>query len=133
MDRVVTVARRKGDAGKADLLFSRLVRSRGACERCGQPATDTAHIVRRRYSATRCDERNAWALCRPCHRLTEEFPDEFMHLVDCTIGRGLYEELRRIAEAGLATSSRLFWRGEVERLTARCVELGIDTRWKAAS
>ena len=129
----MTVSRRRGDPGKADMLFSRLVRSRGDCERCGRPGTDTAHIVRRRYSATRCVEDNAWCLCRSCHQLTDQWPHEFMWLVERTIGVDRYHELYRLANAGLTQSSRLFWRGEVQRLIARCEEVGVDTRWRSVS
>jgi len=124
----MTVSRAKGDRGRADELFSRIVRSRGACERCGREATDTAHIIKRRYSATRCLEENAWALCRSCHRETEEFPHLFMGLVELTVGVDRYKELYSLAQAGPSMSSRLFWAGEVERLKERCLELGIDTR-----
>ena len=131
----MSVARRKGDAGKADMLFSRIVRSRGYCERCkvtGVPF-DTAHIVRRRYSATRCVEDNAWCACRPCHRMVDEWPGFHMALVDSTIGRERYEELCRDAQEGIPLSSKLWWQAERERLEARCDELGIDKKWKAAS
>jgi len=128
----VTVSKRKGNAGRADMLFSRLVRSRGVCERCDAPATDTAHIVGRRYSATRCVEENAWALCRSCHIVVDSWPQQFMNLVDRTIGREVYESLCRDAQEGIPLSSRLWWAAEVERLLSRCNELGIDTRWRAA-
>jgi hypothetical protein len=128
----VTVNRRKGDPGLADILFSRIVRSRAVCERCGLQATDTAHIVGRRYSATRCVEDNAWALCRQCHNVTGQWPHKFMALVAATIGEARYHELYRQASAGLPCSSHVFWAGEVDRLKARCAELGIDIRRKAA-
>lgn len=124
----MSTARRKGAPGKADMLFSRIVRSRVRCEMCGQPATDTAHIVKRRFSATRCLEDNAWALCRSCHIETEQWPARFLRLVDDTIGRDRYDELVRMAEAGIDLPSKLFWPAEVARLTERCRELGIDTR-----
>lgn len=124
----MSVGRRKGAPGKADMLFSRIVRSRGACQSCGKSATDTAHIVKRRYSATRCLEDNAWALCRSCHIETEQWPVRFLRLVDDTIGRERYDELVQQANAGLSVPSKVFWAGEVERLTERCRELGIDTR-----
>jgi hypothetical protein len=124
----MTVARRKGDPGKADMLFSRIVRSRGTCERCGLQATDTAHIVPRRYSATRCIEDNAWALCRSCHAATGENQREFMALVRATIGEERHDELWQEAYAG--KGGALFWAGEAARMTARAKELGIDTRWK---
>jgi hypothetical protein len=123
-------ARAKGDRGRADMLFSRIVRSRGPCERCGVQGTDTAHIIGRRYSATRCVEDNAWCLCRSCHQLTAEFPHEFMWLVERTIGVRRYMQLHDQAQGGIPGSSKLFWEAEVERLLVRCAELGIDTRWK---
>lgn len=131
----MSVARRKGNPGKADLLYSRLVRSRRICERCGRTdgPFDTAHIVKRRFSATRCVEENSWCLCRTCHQLTEQWPHEFMWLVERTIGVERYKELHALAQAGTKTNARLFWAAEVERLTARCKELGINTRWRSAS
>lgn len=130
----MSVSRRKGNPGKADMLFSRLVRSRGRCELCDgtNGPFDTAHIVRRRYSATRCVEDNAWCLHRTCHQFVDNWPHEFMWLVEKTIGVDRYHELYRLAQAGLQTSSRLFWQAEVERLVARCKEAGVDTRWRAA-
>lgn len=122
------VARAKGDRGRADMLFSRIVRSRGACQRCQAPATDTAHIIGRRFSATRCLEENAWALCRRCHQITGEWPTEFINLVHLTCTMDGYVKLRELAEGGIPTTSKLFWEAEVERLTQRCQELGIDTR-----
>jgi hypothetical protein len=47
-------------------------------------------------------------------------------LVARTIGMGRYGELRRLAVDGKA--GKVFWADEVERLKARCIELGIDTR-----
>ena len=131
----MTVARRKGNPGKADLLFSRIVRSRGSCERCGvTPATDTAHIIRRSWSATRCVEDNAWALCRSCHHLVDEWQFEWNKLVAVTIGFRRAAELRKRATGGLkalGVSTPNFWKGEVERLTSRCQELGLPTTWKS--
>lgn len=133
----MSVQRAKGDRGRADILFSRIVRSRGACERCGRtPATDTAHIVRRMYSATRCVEDNAWALCSSCHRATERWPMEFAELVKATIGVDRYHELREMAYEGLKArgfvSSKLFWAREVARLQARCKELGLPSTRKVS-
>jgi 5-methylcytosine-specific restriction endonuclease McrA len=106
----------KGSKGKADRLFSLLIRFRGSCQRCS--ATDNlqcAHIIRRRYNATRTDERNAWCLCARCHWLTEEQPDEFMDLVERTVGRELYDELKHKAQAGVK-ANEAFWLAECERL-----------------
>lgn len=132
----MSVARRKGDAGKADTLFSLIVRSRGVCERCGESRYETlttAHIVRRSWSATRCLEENAWCLCWSCHRATEDDPAEFMALVNRTLGLHAYQALREKANGGPKTSSALFWRSEAARLTDRAAELGIDTRRKRSA
>ena len=126
----MSVSRVSGDRGRCDLLFSRIVRSRGACERCGRPGTDTAHIVGRRFSATRCAEDNAWCLCRSCHRITGTWADEFMALADGTIGNDRYEALRRQAEAGIVgQTSLMFWRDSLQRLLIRYDELGIADDW----
>ena len=128
----MSVARRKGAPGKADMLVRRIIQQREFCQFCGKPGTDTAHIVKRRFSATRCLEENLWFLCRSCHIETEQWPVKFLRLVDETIGRDRYDELVRLANAGIQVSSKVFWQAEVERLTERCRELGIDTRVRAA-
>jgi hypothetical protein len=110
------------------MLFSRIVRSRASCERCGGQATDTAHIIGRRYSATRCLEENAWALCRRCHQITGDQAFEFVRLVRGTVTEDRYWKLHEMALAGIPTTAKLFWENEVARLEERCRELGIDTR-----
>jgi hypothetical protein len=55
-----------------------------------------------------------------------------MSLVAKTIGQERYVELCLLAQGGIPTSSKLFWAETVERLTARCKELGIDTRRRVA-
>jgi hypothetical protein len=131
----VTVSRRTGAPGKADWLFSRIVRSRGFCQmpgcRCPGPY-DTAHVIGRVYSATRCIEDNAWCLCRTHHTTVDNWPEEKLRLVVQTIGMPRYEELRALAQAGPPPPKRLFWPSEVERLMERCQELGIDTKRGAA-
>lgn len=130
----MTVAKAKGDKGMADILFSRIVRSRGRCERCGRGdgPFETAHIVRRRYSATRCVEDNAWCLCGSCHRATGDDPTLFVELVDRTVGRGRYHDLRLLANRGPSSSPLLWWRAERARLVERCRELGLSTKRTAA-
>lgn len=117
-----SVAKRKGDPGKADQLFRDLVRARGICERCGDRLGpfDTAHIIGRARSGTRCELDNAWCLCRSCHKRVDEWWDEKWSLVQQTIGIERYWQLKKKAEghAAIRMSSATFWRGEVERLTA---------------
>lgn len=129
----MTVARRKGDPGRADELFSRIVRSRGYCQYPGCESTGpfvTAHLIGRGRSATRCLEDNALSMCPSHHLLIDGWWDEKERAVKHTIGLDRYYELKRLAHDGIPGSSKNFWAGEVERLMARCGELDIDTRRK---
>ena len=113
-----------GLRGKATRLHSLVVRARGACQRCGSTTNlQAAHILGRRYTATRTDETNAWCLCATCHFRTGEHADDFLALVDATIGREQYDELKRKASAG-AKSNDTFWLAECERLQILLDEFG---------
>lgn len=128
----MTVSRSKGDRGYCDMLFSRLVRSRGSCERCGKIEVpfDTAHIIGRSYSMTRCELDNAWCLCRTCHVLVDNWWHEKQALVERTIGMTRYWALVAQARQHVQFSSKAFWLGERERLVELCQQTGIDTRWQ---
>jgi hypothetical protein len=109
----------KGLKAKATKLHSQVVRSRGVCARCGErdPAKlQCAHIIPRRYSATRCDPEAAWALCKGCHMRLTEHPDEHMALVEATIGLDRFWELKRTAEAGVKANDA-YWQAWIDRLT----------------
>lgn len=113
----VGVPYRKGPAGTAEKLHSELVRSRGACERCGSPGPlECAHIVRRRYVATRTCERNAWCLCHHCHRIVDEDPTEFYDLIEATIGREGFTLLKNQALGNTKVWRESDWREECGRL-----------------
>ena len=107
----------KGLRGKATKLHAELVRSRGRCERCGSSATlQCAHIVPRRYAATRVDPVNAWCLCAGCHLRTTEWASEHMALIERTIGMAAYDELRQRAEQGVKANDA-YWQGWIDALT----------------
>lgn len=89
-----------------DNYFSKVVRARGQCERCGSAGVlECAHIIRRRFVGDpdgiglRCNEDNAWALCPSCHRTVDLDPVAFSELVDRTIGREKYGELLAVRDA----------------------------------
>ena len=106
-----------GPKGKATKLHAELVRARGRCQLCGATANlQCAHIVGRRFNATRTDERNAWCLCARCHFRLTDHPDEHMAFVDETIGLDAFLELKQRAEAGVKANDA-FWLAEVDRLT----------------
>lgn len=109
---------------KATRLHSKIVRSRGRCERCGESdysKLQCAHIIRRTYSATRTMPEASWALCYRCHWLTEKEPDEFMKLVDSTIGLPRFYELKQLALDGVG--KKVDWEAEVKRLQQLVEEL----------
>lgn len=106
----------KGDRGKATVLHSKIVRSRGVCERCevaGVPF-QCAHIIRRGYSWTRTREDNAWCLCAKCHYAVDNAAHLFMELVDQTIGREKHDELYLAAQQGVRV--KFDWVQELARL-----------------
>lgn len=88
----------KGAKAKADKYFSLIIRSRGACQCCGDTAyLQCAHIISRRYSHTRCDPRNAFCLCAKCHHHFTDHPAEFGMFVTEQIGDEIYWEIARLS------------------------------------
>lgn len=115
----------KGAKGKATRLHSKVVRSRGACEMCGESEyskLQTAHIVPRRHAATRTDETAAWCLCARHHALLTENPDLHVNFAYQTLGEERYQELLKKARTPIKTSEG-FWQAEVERLQALLAEV----------
>ena len=88
---------------KCDVLFSRIVRDRASniCENCGashlSAQIQCAHWISRRYSWTRTDLRNAFALCATCHRAFTADPTGFSDWAIGKRGRTAYVLLRELA------------------------------------
>lgn len=130
--------RRSGAKGKADRLFSQLIRSRGYCEARDWPMwpgsivarnvhlcrgpLETAHIYSRRYSHIRCDPDNAVCLCSSAHRYFTDNPVDWGVFVEWwaeETGRSVVpgtwgDELRRRRDVG----GKVDWEAEVVRLQA---------------
>lgn len=105
-------AKAKASATK---LHAAIVRARGQCENtdCGRfENLQCAHIVSRRYSATRTDLANALCLCAGCHMHFTEWPLEFAEFVNAKIGKDAYERLSLKA----LRSGKVDWELEVARL-----------------
>lgn len=118
----MTVSYGKGARGKATVLHSKIVRSRGACENCGKTyQLECAHIVGRTLSWTRTDEANAYCLCSQCHARFTAWPVEFAEFIDRTIGREAYDALRAKAESGVRR--KFDWDAELARLTERWAQV----------
>lgn len=125
----------KGDKGKCDTLASLIVRSAGQCMKCGVPCEcleaprkhtrgcplTCSHVIKRRYSGTRCDIRNLQVLCYKCHYEFENWPRLFSRWITDTIGSELYDELEAIAQR----VNKVDWSAVLESLTLQAQELGI--------
>jgi hypothetical protein len=109
----MSIKKMKGAKGKCDSLVSKIIRSRGSCERCGKrDYLQTSHIISRRYSATRCDILNLQCLCAGCHRWFTDNPVDFTRWIFATIGEQEYDRLA--AKARLFT--KVNWDDEYIRL-----------------
>lgn len=129
------IAAAKGDKGKCDKLFSKIVRFHGACDRCDvtcswdcEPQEGShrvscpltcAHVITRHRIGTRCDLRNAFSLCASCHRHFEQFPVSFGIFFLDRRGRGTYDELQQLAQPG----AKVNWSEIYEQLSGEWAAL----------
>lgn len=112
----------KGLKGKADRIFSEVIRSTGYCEakdiddvKCSKQL-QTAHIISRKYNATRCDVRNAFALCAAHHRYFTDHPRQFSRFITLSWAQQYYDEIyqkSRTPELG----KHMDWEGVIAFLT----------------
>lgn len=129
VSRAKPAKKRKGPTPmkKADALFSKLVRSRGRCEGNGfttfpcSGQLQCAHLISRRYKATRWLEGNAACLCKAHHVYWTHNPLEWDEWCGIQLGAIEWDELKRIAREGGKTD----YPEVLARLKARADELGI--------
>jgi hypothetical protein len=110
---------------RADVFFSLLVRNRDrCCVKCGIPGglntaglrvvgLECAHIMPRRFSATRCDLENAVALCPEDHRFYTEHQYAWENFIIERIGLDAWDALRAKAHD---LSVRVDWVTEASAL-----------------
>lgn len=104
-----------------DTLFSLIVRSRGACQKCGSELNlQCSHVVSRGYLATRWDEANALCMDRGCHHWQHMRPLENEEWL-ASIGIDTLELKRKAL-----THERPDYPAVLSRLVARAEELGIS-------
>lgn len=121
-------AARKSTSWNKDLAtrgWSRKIRSVGRCELRDEYATpcdgelEAAHIIPRRYSATRTYEDNGIAACGFHHRYCfDAFPGDQARVVDKLRGDGTYQRLVARARGGieaLGVTPYVFWQNERAR------------------
>lgn len=79
---------------EADRLFSRRVRARGRCESCGSRLDlQCAHIMSRKFMATRWDDGNALCLCLECHHHYTVNPKEWLEFIVELFSREYWDDL----------------------------------------
>ncbi len=111
--------RATGPKGKADELFSQLVRSRGYCENCGRVEyLQCAHVITRSRLNVRWDNRNAWCLCSRCHIWFTNWPVEHTRFMERTIGQEVYDELYLLSQTDLRPWRKADFVAECVRLQA---------------
>ncbi len=116
----MTIHRASGARGKADVLFSKIIRARAQCERCGESEyskLECSLVMSRLYSATRTDTANAQCLCNSCHRFFTNNPVEFGFWIEASIGLDEYLRLR-LKALKPRKFGKQFWESEVVRLKA---------------
>lgn len=112
----------KGAKAKADKWFSLIVRSRGACVACGATSNlQTAHIISRRFSNTRCVLANAFCACAKCHHHWTDHPVEFASFVLERIGQAEYQRLYALSQQ----TSKVDWQTVAVELQVTAKNLGI--------
>lgn len=99
---------------EADKQFSLYIRERdGRCRLCGTlNDLQCAHLVSRRYRATRWDPENAWALCRREHMYYTHHPIEWDDLLTDRLGEETYKWLKvraQTAKAGIDVALVISW------------------------
>ena len=81
---------------KCDAIFSKIIRLRGKCEKCGSTSNlQTAHVIGRANKQVRFDPENCLCLCTKCHIFwAHREPIEFAEWVKEYLGEALYNALR---------------------------------------
>lgn len=118
----MAVKRYKGTKAKADKLFSEVIRSVGYCEAGGfndikcSPQLQCMHIISRKYSATRCDIRNAYSGCAAHHRFFTDHPREFSRFITQTWAQSHYDDIYALSRDSSA-GKKVDWAERVEFLS----------------
>lgn len=90
---------------ECDRRFAIAIKQRDGwqCRACGSPyKVQCAHIVSRRYHATRWLTANAMALCARCHMRWTNDPLGWDLFIEERLGLAAYSELKRIARQGVS-------------------------------
>ena len=92
---------------KLDAVFSKLIRTRGKCEKCSRTQSlQTAHIYSRKYRNTRWHSLNALCLCGKCHLEAHAKPTEFTDFIKGYYGEAGYQELKQMSRINVTRSAK---------------------------
>lgn len=120
-------SQRKGLKKKLDIVFSKLIRSKGRCERCGRRPPEVvlncSHIFSRANLSVRWDELNAKCLCAGDHFEWHQSPLEGMEWLKTIRTPEQLEELKR-----RANSIKQWTVGELKELLASLEKKLLDSR-----
>ena len=98
---------------QCDILFSKIIRAVGYCERCGRTGRlECSHWIGRTASNTRTDLDNAFSMCHACHRWWHADPIRAAEWAISMRGQAVYDRLREAANE----HSKMDWVAELGRL-----------------
>jgi hypothetical protein len=91
---------RKGWKSKADKLWSEYIRGRDkTCRKCGKKhATNSHHIISRRYHSTRFLPANGLGLCPSCHFYFHQNPVGSMNWLVDNLGQKHLDTLNELSQ-----------------------------------
>lgn len=98
MSRPVT---KKTMIAKLDEITSKIIRSKGVCERCGcrtYELLQCCHIYSRKNLAARWEPYNLMCLCATCHTHFHDHPASLGEFVSSVLGKDI-DEVERKAKA----------------------------------
>lgn len=94
------MVKRSTIVNKLDKLCSKIVRSRGRCEKCGMTNKEQfqcCHIYSRTYQSVRFYLPNLLNMCASCHFFSHKNPILFTEFVKKHLGETEYELLKSVA------------------------------------
>jgi hypothetical protein len=110
---------RKKVEKELDKLCSKIVRSKGACEKCGRKTNlQCAHIFTRSYKGTRWDLENLVCLCGGCHLFwAHKDPEAFRDWLIAKMGDAKYTwlKIRAYATAHFTVTELLLLKRQLEK------------------
>jgi hypothetical protein len=103
---------------KADIIYSKIIRSKGYCEKCGKICgqLQTHHAITRANMRLRYDLRNGFCLGAGCHKFNKDSAhNDPLGFVELVKKRGDYEYLQK-AKNETVTTTVEWYQDNIKRL-----------------